>query len=138
MSDELATLASQFLTRDADGHYAYTEDNERHLSTLIEASALIDEVPLLKEKVADLLRLAKVLRDQQNAPKAAAAIERALHDSPAAVAALGLDRPVSEDLDQASRAFDAFSGGEGVVRRAPQADEPAPEGTFKPPRPIRG
>lgn len=138
MSDDLATLASQFLARDAEGRYAYTEDDERHLTTLVEASALVDDVGLLREKVIHLLGLAQVLREQQAAPAAADAIERAILASPTAVAALGLDRPVDEDLDQTSRAFEAFSSSGAVVRRAPTLDAPAPEGSFKPPRALRG
>jgi hypothetical protein len=138
MSDDLATLASQFLTRDGDGRYAYTEDNERHLSTIVEASALVDEAGLLRAKVVHLLGLARVLREQQAAPAAAAAIERAVLASPTAVAVLGLGRPEDADLDQTARDFEALSDRAVTVRRAPTLDAPAPEGTFKPPRPLKG
>ena len=94
MTDSLASAAALFLTRGDDGRYTITAEHGRHLGTIIEATALVDEPSLFKEKVGDLLRLVQVLRTQEEAPAAAAAIESALHASPAAVAALGLSRPV--------------------------------------------
>jgi len=136
VTDALANAASLLLTRGDDQVYQLTEDGERHLCSLIEATAVVDDAAQLKAKVASLLGLAQALRGDEGAPLAAAAIERALHASPTAVKALELIRPTGVD-DAKGRAFEAFSGSGGTVKRAPTGHEPAPPGSFKPPRPIR-
>ncbi|MFO0728254.1 MAG: hypothetical protein U1E65_31020 [Myxococcota bacterium] len=135
--ETLATAASLLLTKNAEGIYAFSTDNEKHLQTLVEASALTDEPQIFREKIDILLALAHVLRAQEGAKDAADAIGRAVRDAPTAYAALGLSRDPAEDVTMSARAFEAFVRTENT-RRAPKEGEPAPPGTFKPPRPLKG
>jgi hypothetical protein len=139
VSARLAELASALLVRDDAGgeRYTFADDGERHLTTFIEASASVEPAPAFTEQVGDLLRLAVVLRDDEASPGAAATIERALHAAPTAVAALGLDRSPTEAVVLAGRSFAQFEGSSAPLR-APTLDAPAPEGSFKPPRPLKG
>lgn len=137
MSGRLAELASALLVRGDAEPYTFADDGERHLTTFIEAAASIEPAHALTAQVGELLRLALLLRTEERSPGAADTIERALHAAPAAVAALGLDRSPVEATVLAGRSFAQFEGSSATLR-APTLDAPAPEGTFKPPRPLKG
>jgi hypothetical protein len=133
----LAELASALLMRGDAEPYAFADDGERHLTTFIEAAASVEPVETLTAQVGELLRFGLLLRREERSPGAADVIERALHAAPTAVQALGLDRSATEAVMLAGRSFAQF-GGSSAPLRAPPLDAPTPEGTFKPPRPLKG
>lgn len=137
MSARLAELASALLVRGDVEPYTFVDDGERHLTTFIEAAASVETPDTLKAQVGELLKLALLLRAEEASPGAADVIERALHAAPTAVQALGLDRAPTEAVVLAGRSFAQFEGSSAPLR-APTVDAPAPEGTFKPPRPLKG
>lgn len=137
MTDTWTTAAITLLTRTADEDVQLTDTARGHLCTIIEACALLEDQARLEAEASSLLGLAEVLRAEHRAPAAAAALEAALRDAPTAARRLGLERPAGPPLSARGRELAIVTGASAEAPRAPTGREPAPAGSFRPPRPTR-